>query len=109
MRQELTPPDQATFHPTATPSGPHSQHPWWCRKYDAIPSLCLSPHRWQLEDHPCSMTDGLSEVRDLSILGLVAAHETRHIRALSSTRPRVLSATLRSWMLDAPPTLAQGN
>jgi hypothetical protein len=38
-----------------------------------------------LAESPCSMTDGLSKVRDLSTLGLVVVHETRHIRALSAT------------------------
>src|SRR6267154_2416452 len=87
-------PDQATFHQAATPSpsGPHSQHPWRCRNYDAIPSLCLSMHRGprrQLQDplveSPCQclMAVGLSEVRDLL-------------------------ATLGSWMLDTPKTVAQG-
>jgi len=80
MRQKLTPPDQATFHQAAIPSGPHSQHPWWCRKYDAIASLCLSLHKGHLEnplaESPCSITDRLIEVRDPSTLGLMAAHES---------------------------------
>jgi hypothetical protein len=87
MRQKLTPPaDQVTFQEVATPSGPHSQHPWRCRKYDATPSLCLSLHGWHLEDLPAERprptTDGLSEVRHL---GLVTAREPPHLRALSAT------------------------
>ena len=106
------------FPQAATPSRPHSQHPWRFRKYDAIPSMCLSPYRWQqLEDpfaeSPCSMTDGLvvREVRDPSTLGLMSVYKTRHIRTLCSTmgfpRARALSATLRSWMMDTPLTEAQ--
>jgi hypothetical protein len=102
MRQKLTPSDQATFRQAAIPSGPHSQHPWWCQKHDTIASLFLSLHRWQLEDlpaesprpvNPPSMTDGLSDVRDL---GLVAAQEPPHLRALSAT---LFSATLFSVAL----------
>jgi hypothetical protein len=96
-RQKLTPPDQATFQRAATPSRPHSQHPWRCRKYDRITSLCLSLHRWrQLEDRlvaesPRSMTDASSGVRDL---GLVATQKPPLARALLETR--------RSGMVNVP-------
>ena len=90
-REELTLLDQATFHQAATPSRPHSQHCWWCQKYDAaIPSLCLSVRRQQLED-------------------LLAESGLAMTRMESPPRSRARSATLRLWMADARPTLAQGD
>jgi hypothetical protein len=77
-----------------------------------IPSLCPSLHRWQLEDplaeSPCSVTDGLS--RDLSTLGLMAAHETRYIRALSAVLgPAVVDLSMAlgsgSVVAHAPPSI----
>jgi hypothetical protein len=72
-------------------------------------------HTGQLEDLPAerprSTTEGLSEVRDLSTLGLVAAQEQPHFRALSETlgpasaqeppHLRALSVTLGSAMVES--------
>jgi hypothetical protein len=83
-----------------------------------IPSaLCLSLHGRQREDplaeSSCTMTDGPSEVQDLStpgLPGLVADHEAAHIRDISAalgsgstmmeSPPGALLATARSLMVD---------
>jgi hypothetical protein len=85
----------------------HSQHLWRCWKHDAIPSLCLSVYRPNLERQelpaerpaPCSTTDGQTEGRDhLSPLGLVAAQQASLLRAISASQHpamRAHSATQR--------------
>jgi hypothetical protein len=90
-------PGSSDVSPVATPSGPHSQHPWQCQKYDATPSFCLSLHRGQLGDPPAessrSTADGLSKVQDL---GSVV---TPHLGDLSTT--------LGSAMVDLSPPRAR--
>src|SRR6266852_3912300 len=70
---------------------------------NAIPSLCLLMHRWQLEDPPAEIpTDGLSEVRDLSTLGLVAGLEPPHHRVLLATLSAVLCWKVLGWTFLSP-------
>ena len=83
-KTETYSPDQATFQQAATRSGPHSQHPWRCRKHDAIPSLCLSLRTRQLEDLPAESTRSMAN-------GL--AQEPHH--------PWALSVSLGSTMVNA--------
>ena len=85
-RQRLTLPDLATSRRTATPSGPHSQHRWRCRKYDATPSLCLSLHRWrQLEDLPAESPRSTTAALSLTM-----------VDSESSPRALALAVTARS-------------
>jgi hypothetical protein len=75
------------------PSGPHFQHPWRSRKHDAIPLLCLSPHRWQLGDLPADL-----QALRLAVLGSAAVHAPSGTHGPAPGR--TLSATLVSRMVD---------